>query len=151
MLGNYFSIVQRIYHQIYNYIWFSLTLINQEPPFVEGSELPNQRMHRHSLHSKMQLVQLLDKLIVTPEESNNGDSYRQERTQSSSDNINLNKDNNYKHLDEEENHHQHFSSRVVQQEPSELSIMASIKQVKGNTGTLFTLMHYSEADGTHHR
>ena len=102
----------------------------------------------------MKLVHLLDKLIVSPEESNNGGSYREEHTDGSSDNINLNKDNNNnRHLDDEEEdyHNPHFSSRVVQQEPSELSIMASIKQVKGNTGTLFTLMHYSEADGTHHR
>ena len=106
--------------------------------------MPNQRLHRHNLRSKMQLIQLLNKLVTIPEDFRN----REESTKSTSNN--LNQGNNKQYFNEEED--RHFSSRVkVQPESSELSIMASIKQVKGNTGTLFTLMHYSQADATYHR
>ena len=103
----------------------------------------NRKLHRHSFSSKMQLIQALDKLIVNRVENFKDDSYRVRHVNSDYNsnqhkNINLNEDV--------------FSSSIVQpKEPLELSIMASIKQVQGNSGTLFNLVQYSQKDKKYHR
>ena len=94
----------------------------------------------------MQLVQLLDKLIVGHDGPFNGDSHRERHSEDISDTTNK---PYHKHKEKENVHF--FSSDAVHEGPLELAIMASMKQLKGNSGTLFSLMHYSQSDGAHHR
>ena len=113
---------------------------------MEDSKQTTQRLQKHSLRSKIQLVQLLDKLTVSHDGSYNADSHSEKHSKDSGDNVNT--PNNESH--EKERAHS-FDPKTFHEEPLELSIMASMKQVKGNSGTLFALMHYSQSDGTHHR
>ena len=95
-------------------------------------------------------MKLLDKLILAQKEPANKAGLIREHAENSDSNINYN--NNHDKSDEEGKGFHHFTSRLLQQqESSEISVMASIKQKKGNTGTLLTLTHYSELDGNHHR
>ena len=95
-------------------------------------------------------MKLLDKLVLAQKEPINKDGLFRQQWKNSDSNINFN--NNPDKSDEERKGFHHFTSSLLQQqESSELSVMASIKQKKGNTGTLLTLTHYSELDGNHHR
>ena len=111
---------------------------------MEDSKQTPHRLQKHSLRSKMQLVQLLDKLTVSHDGSYNVDSHREKHSEDSGDTLKTSNHESHKKKSS-------FSSNSLQEEPLELSIMASMKQVKGNSGTLFALMHYSQSDGSHHR
>ena len=96
----------------------------------------------------MQLKQALDNLFENQDSSIHNKHFS---------NSNYKRDNvkegvyNDEHFDNEDIYHHHSSDDSSQGRPLELSIMASLKQVKGNSGTLFSLMHYSHSDGGHHR
>ena len=96
----------------------------------------------------MQLKQALDNLFKNQESSIHNKHFS---------NSNYKRDNvnegiyNDEHFDNEDIYHHHSSDDSSHGRPLELSIMASLKQVKGNSGTLFSLMHYSHSDGGHHR
>ena len=113
---------------------------------MEDLKQTTHRLQKHSLRSKMQLVQVLDKLTVSHDGSYNSDSNRVKHSEDSGDTVNT-----PDHESHEKKGARSFSSKTLQEEPLELSIMASMKQEKGNSGTLFSLMHYSQSDGTHHR
>ena len=123
-----------------------------------SSTKSTRRLQRHSLGSKLQLEQLLDNLIINHKEKpfNIGDSYREKHSKddisgSQSDTINEDISNDDSKHHHDDSIHSMFSSKEFVHEPLELSIMASLKQVRGNSGTLFKLMHYSQVDGKHHR
>ena len=96
-------------------------------------------MHRHSLNSKQQLKNIVDRLIGVSRASN---SYEWEHRSSKQN--------------EDKFRPQHHDSAFLKTETtsmftSELSVMASLKQVKGNSGTLLSITHYSKNDHRHVR
>ena len=96
----------------------------------------------------MQLMHLLDNLLENQENSLYDEDFS--KSSSNSDNVNRGEYNDGLFDNEE---HYHFSSddSLHRTNPIELSIMASMKQMKGNSGTLFALMHYSPSNGDYHR
>ena len=113
---------------------------------MEDLNQPNHKLRKHRLRSKTKLVQLLDKIVINHEGSFKSDSQKANHFEGDTPTQNTDSDENYtgKGL------HSIFSEEM-QEEPFELSLMASMKQIKGNSGTLFTLMHYSQSDGSYHR
>ena len=96
----------------------------------------------------MQLIQVLDNLFEEHDSSLRNKDFPE--SSSKSDNV---KEGIYNDepFDNEDIYHHYSSDDSSHRRPLELSIMASLKQVKGNSGTLFALMHHSQSDGENHR
>ena len=112
---------------------------------MNGNQQHKSRIHKHSIHSKTQLNKLLENLFENQDNSIHSDHFYKSSTKSDNVNEGLNDDDT---LDNEDMYH-HFSSSHGK--PLELSIMASLKQLQGNSGTLVALMHYSQTDSQYHR
>ena len=122
----------------------------QESPNIDNlKQQQKSRLHKHSIHSKKQLMHLLDNLL----ENQDNSLYDEHFSESSfnSDNMNEGEYNDGLFDNEEHYHHYSLDDSLHRTKPIELSIMASMKQVKGNSGTLFALMDYSQSDGDYHR
>ena len=115
---------------------------------MNGNQQHKSRIHKHSIHSKTQLNKLLENLFENQDNSIHSDHFYKSSTKSDNVNEGLNDDDTF----DNENMYHHFSSGDSSHgKPLELSIMASLKQLQGNSGTLVALMHYSQSDSQYHR
>ena len=116
---------------------------------MNGNQQHKSKIHKHSIHSKIQLNKLLENLFENHQDNS---IYSDHVYKSSTNSDNVNEGLNYDDTFDNEDMYHHFSSGDSSHgKPLELSIMASLKQLQGNSGTLVALMHYSQSDSQYHR